>query len=182
MDGCPRRTWWNASGLVALLTCFVMTLGLATPARADHGIGVLATRYVPRTEDEAAIVRLIRTVGEGWERKDVDQIMSAYAPDASQRAWDDPAVMLDVEGIRKEALGAVRDPALGQVRFEDWIHRMYIVNATAAVEINQRFHGWGRDHYYRDLWLFVRRGGHWRLFRYDYEPRQPFPGRGRPGP
>ena len=181
MDWRQRQTW-NASGLVASLMCVVVGLGLAGPARADHGLGVLATRYVPRDENEAAIVRLIRTVGEGWERKDVDHIMSAYAPDASQRAWDDPAVTLDVEGIRKEALGAFRDPALGQVRFEDWIHRVYIVNATAAVEINQRFHGWGRDHYYRDLWLFVRRGGQWRLFRYDYEPRPPFPGRGLPGP
>jgi len=147
------------------------------PGWADHGIGVPASRYVARNDDEAAIVRLIRTVGEGWERKDADRIMSAYAPDATQRAWDNPDVMLDYDGIRSEALGAFRDPAIGQVRFEDWIHRIYIVNHTAVVEINQRFHGWGRDHYYRDLWTFVRRQGQWRLFRFDYEPQPPFPGR-----
>lgn len=144
------------------------------PAGADHGIGMLASDYVPRNEDEAAIVRLIRTVGEGWERKDVDQIMSAYAPDATQRAWDNPDVMRDYEGIRNEALGAFRDPDLGEVRFDDWIHRIYIANNTAAVEINQRFHGWSRDHYYRDVWMFVRRKGKWVLFRYDYEPQPPF--------
>jgi hypothetical protein len=151
------------------------SLLVVNPAEADHGIGVLASAYVPRNDDEAAIVRLIRTVGKGWERKDIDQIMSAYAPDAIQRAWDNPHVMRDYEGIRNEALGAFRDPALGEVRFDDWIHRMYIANNTAAVEINQRFHGWSRDHYYRDVWMFVRRKGKWLLFRYDYEPQPPFP-------
>lgn len=168
--------------LTAFLVSFAVSLLFPAPAWPDHGIGVLAARYAPRNQNEAAIVHLIRTVGEGWERKDVDQIMSAYAPDATQRAWDDPAVMLDVEGVRREALGAFRDPAIGHVRFEDWIHRIHIVNATAAVEINQRFHGWGRDHYYRDLWTFVRRGGRWWLFRYDYEPQPPFLDRQRPGP
>jgi hypothetical protein len=60
------------------------------------------------------------------------------------------------------------------VRFEDWIHRIYIVNGSALVEINQKFHGWGRDHYYRDFWMFARRDGRWRLIRYDYEPQSPF--------
>lgn len=151
------------------------SLLFVNPAGADHGIGVLVSEYVPRNEDEAAIVRLIRTVGEGWEGKDVDQMMSAYAPDATQRAWDNPDVMRDYEGIRNEALGAFRDPGLGEVRFDDWIHRIYIVNNTAAVEINQRFRGWSRDHYYRDVWMFVRREGTWLLFRYDYEPQPPFP-------
>jgi hypothetical protein len=150
------------------------SLLVVNPAGADHGIGILASEYVPRNADEAAIILLIRTVGEGWERKDVDQIMSAYAPDATQRTWDNPTVMRDYAGIRNEALGAFRDPALGAVRFEDWIHRMYIVNNTAVVEINQKFHGWSRDHYYRDVWMFVRREGQWRFFRYDYEPQPPF--------
>jgi hypothetical protein len=161
-----------ASGVCLFLAA---TLLFVNPAGADHGIGILASGYVPRNADEAAIVRLIRTVGEGWERKDVDQIMSAYAPDATQRAWDNPDVMRDYAGIRNEALGAFRDPDLGAVRFTDWIHRIYIVNNTAAVEINQRFHGWSRDHYYRDVWIFVRREGSWLLFRYDYEAQPPFP-------
>ncbi|MBI2878343.1 MAG: DUF4440 domain-containing protein [Candidatus Rokubacteria bacterium] len=163
--------------MLALAVFVLAHLWFVHPGWADHGIGVPASRYVARNDDEAAIVRLIRTVGEGWERKDADRIMSAYAPDATQRAWDNPDVMLDYDGIRSEALGAFRDPAIGQVRFEDWIHRIYIVNHTAVVEINQRFHGWGRDHYYRDLWTFVRRQGQWRLFRFDYEPQPPFPGR-----
>ncbi len=141
---------------------------------ADHGPGVPIREYGPRNADEAAIVRLIRTVGEGWERKDVDLLASAYAPDAVQRAWNDPARMVDLAGIRAEALGAFRDPNLGAVRFQDWIHRITIVNASALVEINQKFHGWGRDHYYRDFWLFARRNGRWWLVRYDYEPQSPF--------
>jgi len=163
--------------MLALAVFVLAHLWFVHPGWADHGIGVPASRYVARSEDEAAIVRLIRTVGEGWERKDADRIMSAYAPDATQRAWDDPDVTLDYEGIRNEALGAFRDPAIGEVRFGDWIHRIYIVNSTAVVEINQRFHGWGRDHHYRDLWVFVRRQGQWRLFRFDYEPQPPFSGR-----
>ena len=141
---------------------------------ADHGPGVPIRQYVPRDPDEAAIVRLIRIVADGWERKDVDLILSAYASDALQRAWNDPARMIDVAGIRAEALGAFRDPTLGRVRFEDWVHRIYIVNASALVEINQKFHGWGRDHYYRDFWMFARRAGRWWLIRYDYAPQPPF--------
>ena len=119
-------------------------------------------------------MRLIRAVGEGWERRDVEVIMSAYAPDAVQRAWNEPDRMIDREGIRAEALGAFRDPQLGTIRFQDWVHRLYIVNASALVEINQKFRGWGRDHYYRDFWMFARRDGRWWLVRYDYEPQPPF--------
>jgi hypothetical protein len=157
-----------------LVMLFGVNVFFLNSAGADHGIGVLASKYVPRNDDETAIVRLIRTVGEGWERKNVDQIMSAYAPDATQRAWDNPKVMRDYEGIRNEALGAFRDQKLGKVQFDDWIHRIYIVNNTATVEINERFHGWSQDHFYRDLWMFVRRDGKWLLFRYDYEPQPPF--------
>lgn len=150
------------------------TLISVNPGSADHGPGVFIGQYVPRNKDEAAIVRLIQTVAEGWKRKDVDQIMSAYAPDAVQRAWDNPTVMVNYEGIRKEALGAFRDPKIGQIGFEDWVHRIYIVNSSAIIEINQRFHGWGRDHYYRDFWMFARRAGRWQLVRYDYESQPPF--------
>jgi hypothetical protein len=122
-------------------------------------------------------MRLIRTVAQGWERKDVDLIMSAYGSEALQRAWNNPTVMIDYAGIRAEAIGAFHDPKAGQIRFEDWIHRIYIVNSSAIVEINQKFHGWGRDHYYRDFWIFARRGGRWWLVRYDYEPQAPFDGR-----
>jgi Domain of unknown function (DUF4440) len=153
-----------------------LTLGaIATnTGSADHTTGVRARDYVPRSRDEAAIVRLVRAVGEGWERKDVDQILSAYAPDAVQRAWNDPARMIDVAGIRAEALGAFADRTLGRVEFDDRIHRIYVVNGSALVEINQRFHGWGRDHYYRDFWMFARRDGRWWLVRYDYEPQPAF--------
>jgi len=141
---------------------------------ADHGLGVPVSRYVARNADEVAIVKLIRTVAQGWERKDVDMIMSAYAPDAVQRAWNDPKTMIGYESIREEALGAFRDPDVGQIRFEDWIHRFYVVNSSAVVEINQKFYGWGQNHYYRDFWMFGRRGNRWWLIRYDYEPRPPF--------
>jgi hypothetical protein len=156
---------------------FWLILGLVFAcswAWADHGPGIPIRQYAPRTADEAAIVRLILTVAEGWEGNEVDRIMSAYAPDAAQRAWNDPARMLDLAGIRAEALGAFADPRRGRVRFTDWIHRIYIVNASALVEINQKFHGWGRDHYYRDFWMFTRRDGRWWLLRYDYEPQPPF--------
>ncbi|MGH7772089.1 MAG: DUF4440 domain-containing protein [Candidatus Binatia bacterium] len=153
---------------------FVILLFVSNMARAEHGRGIHIAHYMPRNGDEAAIVKLIRTVGQGWERRDVDLIMSAYAPDALQRAWNNPNVMIDYAGIRAEALGAFRDPKLGRVRFEDWIHRIYIVNGSALVEINQKFHGWGSDHYYRDFWMFARRGGRWWLVRYDYEPQLPF--------
>lgn len=153
-----------------------LTLGATatTTGSAEHAAGVRVRDYVPRSRDEAAIVRLVRAVAEGWERKDVEQILSAYAPDAVQRAWNDPARMIDITGVRAEALGAFVDPKLGRVEFDDRIHRIYIVNASALVEINQRFHGWGRDHYYRDFWMFARRDGRWWLVRYDYEPQPPF--------
>ncbi len=164
-------------GLVGAVSCalwfFEGSVGVGI-GWADHGTGVPIREYAPRNADEAAIVRLIRTVGEGWERRDVDLVMSAYTPDAVQRAWNDPGKTIDVAGIRAEALGAFRDPQLGTVRFQDWIHRVYIVNASALVEINQKFHGWGRDHYYRDFWMFARRAGRWWLLRYDYEPQPPF--------
>lgn len=144
------------------------------PAWAEHGPGVPVREYLPHNADEAALVRLIRTVAEGWEAKNVELILSAYAPDALQRAWNDPKRMLDRAGIRAEALGAFADPQLGHVRFEDRIHRIYIVNTSALVEINEKFHGWGRDHYYRDFWMFARRGSRWWLLRYDYEPQVPF--------
>ncbi|MGH7319371.1 MAG: hypothetical protein ACRELA_07060 [Candidatus Rokuibacteriota bacterium] len=156
------------------LSVIVVFLFCVEAGWADHGSGVPIREYRPRSDDEAAIVRLIHTVAEGWERKDVDLITSAYAPDALQRAWNEPTRMVDVAGIRAEALGAFADPGLGRVRFDDWIHRIYIVNASALVEINQKFHGWGRDHYYRDFWMFARRGGRWWLVRYDYEPQPPF--------
>jgi len=133
---------------------------------------------VPRNDAEAAILRLVRAVAEGWERKDVDLILSAYGHDALQRAWHEPERMIDVAGIRAEALGAFADPKLGTVRFEDRIHRIYIVNNSALLEINQKFHGWGRDHYYRDFWAFARREGRWWLIRCDYEPQPPFDRRG----
>jgi hypothetical protein len=158
---------------VAAATIFGLVLGVV-PASGDHGVGTPAREYVPRNDAEAAIVRLILTVAEGWERKDIERILSAYAPDAVQRAWNAPERMIDVAGIRAEAVGAFADPKLGTVRFDDWIHRIYVVNASALVEINQRFHGWGRDHYYRDFWMFARRGGRWWLIRYDYEPQPPF--------
>lgn len=163
-----------AVGAVGWTLGLFVCAGSVGMAWADHGPGVPIRRYAPRNADEAAIVRLIRTVGEGWERKDVDLLASAYAPDAVQRAWNDPARMIDLAGIRAEALGAFRDPNLGTVRFDDWVHRITIVNASALVEINQKFHGWGRDHYYRDFWMFARRHGRWWLLRYDYEPQPPF--------
>ena len=143
-------------------------------AWADHGAGVPITQYKSRNQDEAEIVRLIRTVGQGWEGRDIDLVMLAYAPDALQRAWNNPTVMIDHAGIRAEALGAFRDPKAGQIHFEDWIHRIYIVNNSAVVEINQKFHGWGGDQYYRDFWMFARRDERWWLVRYDYEPQPPF--------
>jgi len=157
---------------IAFLSTFLL-FGSKT-AWADHGAGVPIAQYTPGNQDETEIVRLIRTVGQGWERKDIELVMSAYAPDALQRAWNKPTVMIDYAGIRAEALGAFRDPKVGQIRFEDWIHRIYIVNNSAVVEINQKFHGWGGDHYYRDFWMFARRDGRWWLVRYDYEPQPPF--------
>jgi hypothetical protein len=164
---------WCPSVTIATFV-FVVLFSATNMARGDHGPGVPIDHYVPQDQDEEAIVRLIRTVGMGWERKEVDAVMEAYAPDAVQRAWNDPTRMLDYSGIRREALGAFRDPQIGRIRFEDWIHRIYIVNASAIVEVNQKFHGWGRDHYYRDFWMFSRRAGRWRLVRYDYEVQPPF--------
>jgi len=92
----------------------------------------------------------------------------------SYRSFKPQDRLIDREGIRTEALGAFRDPQLGTVRFQDWVHRLYVVNASALVEINQKFHGWGRDHYYRDFWMFARRDRRWWLVRYDYEPQPPF--------
>jgi hypothetical protein len=161
--------------IMATTSLFLATLVVASKTTwADHGAGVPIARYTSRNKDEAEIVRLIRTVGQGWEHKDVDLIMSAYGPDALQRAWNNPTVMIDYAGIRAEALGAFRDPKVGRIRFEDWIHRIYIVNNSAVVEINQKFHGWGNDHYYRDFWMFARRNGQWWLVRYDYESQPPF--------
>ena len=160
--------------IIQVLTAFSVVTFTGVSLGADHGPGVPISQYVSRNSDEASIVQLIRTVGEGWARKDIDHIMSAYAPDATQRAWNDPSVMIDYEGIRNEALGAFRDVKIGSVQFDDWIQRIYIVNNSAVVEINQRFHGWGGDHYYRDFWMFARRQGRWQLVRYDYEPQPPF--------
>lgn len=164
----------RAAAAAILATLVLSPLWGWGTASADHGAGVPLKDYVPRTRDEAEIVRLIGTVAAGWERKNVDLILSAYAPDAVQRAWNDPATLIGVAGIRAEALGAFADPTLGLVRFQDWIHRIYIVNGSALVEINQKFHGWGRDHYYRDFWMFARRDGRWWLIRYDYESQSPF--------
>jgi len=171
-----RRTAGTHGALgIAVAALVLAGVPLATrTAVADHGPGVPIGEYVPRNADERAIIRLIRMVAEGWERRDVDLLTSAYAPDTVQRAWNDPTRMIDRDGIRAEASGAFRDPQLGPVRFQDWIHRIYIVNASALVEINQKFRGWGRDHYYRDFWLFARRDGRWWLLRYDYEPQPPF--------
>ena len=169
----PRRVR-SLAGLAGCAIWFLASLPSADSGWAEHGPGVPIRDYAPRNADEAAIVRLIRAVGEGWERRDVEVIMSAYAPDAVQRAWNEPDRMIDREGIRAEALGAFRDPQLGTVRFQDWVHRLYIVNASALVEINQKFHGWGRDHYYRDFWMLARRDRRWWLVRYDYEPQPPF--------
>jgi hypothetical protein len=158
------------TSILFLLTLFVGSKAVC----ADHGTGVPIAQYAPRNQNEAAIVRLIRTVGQGWEGRNIDQVMSAYGAAALQRAWNNPTVMIDYAGIRAEALGAFRDPKIGRIRFEDWIHQIYIVNTSAIVEINQKFHGWGTDHYYRDFWMFARRGGRWWLVRYDYEPQPPF--------
>jgi len=160
---------------VALVVAMASTI-VAAPdyIKADHDPGVPIARYRPRSPDEAEIIGLIRTVAQGWEKKDVDLIMSAYGSEAMQRAWDNSDIMIDYAGIRAEAMGAFRDPKVGVIRFEDWIHRIYIVNNSAVVEINQKFHGWGSVHYYRDFWMFTRRGGKWRLVRYDYEPQPPF--------
>jgi Putative lumazine-binding len=166
----PRKIISPAALGVAVI---VGAIGM-NDGRAEHGPGVRVRDYAPRGRDEAAIIRLIRTVTEGWERRDAKKILSAYAPDAVQRAWNEPARMIDVAGIRAEALGAFADPRLGRVEFDDRIHRIYVVNNSAVVEINQRFHGWGRDHYYRDFWMFARRDGRWWLVRYDYEPQPPF--------
>ena len=163
--------------VLTVLSVVVLVLVNVSVGSADDGPGVPVSQYVSRNSDEASIIQLIRTVGEGWARKDIDHIMSAYGPDAIQRAWNDPNVMIDYQGIRNEALGAFRDPKIGRVQFDDWIHRIYIVNSSAVVEINQRFHGWGNDHYYRDFWMFARRQGRWQLVRYDYEPQPPFLGR-----
>lgn len=171
------KRWCSSVTIVFEILVLVVLISATSTARGDHGPGVPIDHYVSRDQDEEAIVRLIRTVGKGWERKDVDAVMSAYAPDAVQRAWNDPNRMLDYAGIRREALGAFQDPQIGRIRFEDWIHRIYIVNASAMVEVNQKFHGWGRDHYYRDFWMFTRRAGQWRLVRYDYEVQPPFDGR-----
>ncbi len=162
-------------GVAAISAVAILIVTLAViPTFGDHGAGILVRDYVPENSAEAAILRLVRTVAEGWERKDVDLVLSAYAPDAVQRAWNEPGRIIDVAGVRAEALGAFADPKLGAVRFEDRIHRIYIVNSSALLEINQKFHGWGRDHYYRDFWMFARREGRWWLIRYDYEPQPPF--------
>lgn len=160
-----------AHAVAAVLVLFLFGLGITSPGFAEHGLGVPVGQYRPRNADEAAIVALIRTVGAGWEQRAPDQILSAYAREATQRAWDDPARSIDRAGIRAEAEGAFRDPGLGAVRFRDRIHRITIVNATAAVEINQSFYGWGTEFLYRDLWVFLKRQGRWELIRYDYEPR-----------
>src|SRR5262245_50792295 len=172
-----RAASWREFGTVSAAAILVVLLGGGV-AFGEHGAGVLVRDYVPRNDAEAAILRLVRAVAEGWERKDIDLILSAYARDAVQRAWHDPGRMIDVAGIRAEALGAFADPKLGTVRFEDRIHRIYIVNSSALLEINQKFHGWGRDHYYRDFWVFARREGRWWLIRYDYETQPPFDRRG----
>jgi hypothetical protein len=52
-----------ASSLMVLLAVWVGVAG------ADHGPGVPIRAYAPRNADEAAILRLIRTVAEGWEQK-----------------------------------------------------------------------------------------------------------------
>jgi hypothetical protein len=170
MEGRVMMRVFATTSTAAIL---VLTFAVV-PSSGDHGAGVLVRDYMPRNDAEAAIVRLVRTVTEGWERKDVDLILSAYAHDAVQRAGHEPGRMIDRAGIRAEALGAFADAKLGAVRFEDWIHRIYIVNSSALLEINQKFHGWGRDHYYRDFWMFARREGRWRLIRVDYEPQPPF--------
>ncbi len=172
-----KQAPWREFATISVTAVLVVLLAVGAAA-GDHGPGVLVRDYTPRNDAEAAILRLVRTVAEGWERKDVELILSAYAPDAVQRAWHQPDRMLDVAGVRAEALGAFADPKLGTVRFEDRIHRIYIVNSSALVEINQKFHGWGRDHYYRDFWAFARREGRWWLIRYDYEPQPPFDRRG----
>jgi hypothetical protein len=156
------------------IASFIMIAASSMHVSADREPGVPIAKYVPRNHHEAEIVGLIRTVARGWETKDVDLIMSAYRSDAVQRSWSHPDVMVDYAGIRAEAIGAFRDPAVGVIRFEDWIQRIYVVNNSALVEINQKFHGWGRDHPYRDFWMFARRNGRWRLVRYDYEPQPAF--------
>jgi hypothetical protein len=106
----PRRSIAAASA--------ALILGLVTSAScgwADHGPGVPVRTCVPRNVDESEIVRLIRIVADGWMQKNADLILSAYAPDAVQRAWNEPTRMIGVGGIRSEALGAFADPRLGRV-------------------------------------------------------------------
>jgi hypothetical protein len=163
--------------ITSAISLLSVMVAASTYVWADHGLGVPIGNYTARNRDEAEMIGLIRTVAQGWERKDVDMIMSAYGSEAVQRAWNDSEVMIDYAGIRAEAVGAFHDPRAGVIRFEDRIHRIYIVNNSAVVEINQKFHGWGRDHYYRDFWMFTRRGGRWWLVRYDYEGQPPFDSR-----
>ena len=79
----------------------------AGPGWTDHGPGVPIQQHAPHSADESAIVCLVRTVAEGWERKDVDLLASAYAPDAVQRAWNDPGKMAV---ISRPAAAPAADP------------------------------------------------------------------------
>src|SRR5262245_59765417 len=106
---------WGILITKILIVLSVVVLVNVSVGSADDGPGVPVSQYVSQNSDEASIIHLIRTVGEGWARKDVDHIMSAYGPDATQRAWNDPNVMIDYQGIRNEALGAFRDPKIGRV-------------------------------------------------------------------
>ena len=81
-----KQAPWREFATISVLAVLV-AVGAAS---GDHGAGVLLRDYTPRNDAEAANLRVVRTVAEGWERRDVELILSAYAPDAVQRAWHEP--------------------------------------------------------------------------------------------
>ena len=71
----PRRIR-SLAGLAGCAIWCLASLPSADPGWAEHGPGVPIRDYAPRNADEAAIVRLIRAVGEGWERRDVELVIN----------------------------------------------------------------------------------------------------------
>ena len=68
-----KQAPWREFATISVLAVLV-AVGAAS---GDHGAGVLLRDYTPRND-------------EGWERRDVELILSVYAPDAVQRAWHEP--------------------------------------------------------------------------------------------
>jgi hypothetical protein len=56
-------------------------------------------------------MRLIRTVAEGWEQKDVERVLPANTLDAVQRAWNEATRMIGVTAFepRRSAPSPIRD-------------------------------------------------------------------------